>query len=143
MITIGIIGVLTAVATYTYPAYTAKSQVTAAMQIIEPYIHAAQDYYIENSAMPSDISQIGGTYTPTSKDVLRSNGITLSTISATSITISATFNTTSASRIVQGNSLILQLTNNSGTASSSGSGMYSITCSSSIPNAYLPTNCQQ
>jgi prepilin-type N-terminal cleavage/methylation domain-containing protein len=140
LVAICIIGLLIGVAAYTYPQYTARSQVTAAMHILDQYVHAAQNYYIENSTMPSSMVQIGGNYSTNSGNDIVSN-VTLTT-TASSISISASFSSTSAAAVLRGNSLNLQLNVSSPGASSNG--MFSITCTATnIANTYLPTTCQK
>ena len=139
MIAIGVIGIITGIASYTYANYSAKSQVTEAMSILDSYVHAAQTYYIENSNMPTSINNIGGAYSrSSSKDTV--NSVTFS-YGTNSISIGAVFSTYAA-KPLQNNSLNLQLTISTGGTSSTG--MFSIICNASnISNAYLPASCQQ
>ena len=138
VIAIGIIGILTAVASVTYAKYSAKSQITAAIHVLDSYVRAAQDYYVENSTMPASISNIGGDYISTDKDSVSS--VTMSSAGTNSVAISATFSSSSA-KMLQNNNLVMQLSISIGGASSTG--MFSVICNSpNIANAYLPTNCQ-
>ena len=142
-VTIGIISLLAYIAVSAYPKYKARSQITAAMRVLESYSTAAQNYYTENGVMPSSLSQIGGAYIPTSNDAISGINLPPGNYSANSISITATFvATTQATLALRNNTLTLQLTINNA-ASSYTNGVFSLICSApSIPNDYLPTSCQ-
>lgn len=138
MVAIGIIGFLTSIAAYTYPTYSVKSQITAATQVLDSYILAMQDFYTENSMMPASQPASMANYSRTSNDPISS--ISFSWGASPSVT--ATFGS-NASKILQNNSITVQLVINNGNSSTAGNGMFITTCTtSSIPNDYLPNKCQ-
>ncbi len=152
VITIGIIGILAAVAAFTYPKYSGRSQITAANAALEAYVKAAQDFFTDNNYMPTGIGTSAciappspcnipiSSYNATTNDILSNNGITLTPLTGLAagtvgISLNATFSNKAVSALRQ-NQLILMLTVTNG--------IYTITCSApNIPNDYLPSNCQQ
>lgn len=61
MVAVAIIGLLTAIATPIYTAYSIKSNVSSALPILEGLKIQASEYYTANTSFPSDLSKINAT----------------------------------------------------------------------------------
>lgn len=140
LITIGIISLLTTMAVYSYPNYVAKSQMAAAINIIDAYKTAIQSYFVENGNMPS-------TAPPSITPYVSENNDPISNVSYSSGIIVVTFGN-NASKLLSNKSITIQLSIDSSAINFSGyyyggTGLFTSTCTTSgILNNILPTYCQ-
>ena len=115
LITIGVISVLTSMAVTTYVKYNIRAESSAAMQQLEYYVKAAQNYYLENNVMPSAISQLNA-----STSAINNVIINLTKTSSTTVKLSATFND-KVTNTLRNKSINMEVT-------SSTNGMFNVTC---------------
>lgn len=126
MVTVSIVAILSTTAIIIYPKYKAKTEVSMAIKALEAYSLAAQNYYTENSFLPSNINAINsGTTAPNEISLTNTNDV---------ISLNYTFpNTAPNSLKNQTISLELKLNNS----------IFSSTCLASVnfEQQYLPSNC--
>lgn len=143
LITIGIISLLTTIAVYSYPTYIAKSQVAAAISIIDAYKTAVQSYFVENGNMPLTTPPNITDYQSTSNDPI--SNVTYS--GGTTPTVQVTFGS-NASKLLKGKNINILLSIDNSAINFSGyyyggTGLFTSTCTATgIPNNILPTYCQ-
>lgn len=139
MVSVGVIAILTSVASIVYPSYTARSQVTSTVMLLESYIKQAERLYAERNVGNTgfsgiDITALGGYTSGTgSSDII--SGIAVSSATLTNLTLAATFNNKASSSL---SGKIVNLT-----VTADNTGTFSITCS--VPGVapdYLPSNCR-
>lgn len=151
MVIICIIGILAGVASVVYPAYVARSQVLAAISLLQPYVKNAQKLYSEfpgkasfQDITNSNIASLGG-YSPLPNSIVGSITIAAQTNitpgSTEVLSLRANFSS-NASQLLQNSSIILELSVDS-------SGTFSIACTSSVGGAsstinaeLLPSSCR-
>lgn len=139
MVSVAILAILTSVVSIVYPSYTARSQVTSAVMLLESYIKQAQRLYAERNMGNTgftgmDIDTLGG-YTAGSGSADIISSITVSSATVSNLTLAATFNN-KASSSLSAKTINLTVTVDNG-------GTFSITCS--VPGVaadYLPSNCR-
>jgi len=140
LITIGIISLLTTIAVYSYPTYIAKSQVAAAISIIDAYKTAIQSYFVENGNMPLTTPPNITPYTSENNDPISS----VSYSGGTTPTIQVNFGS-NASKLLSNKNIILQISIDNSAINFSGyyyggTGLFTSTCTATgIANNILPT----
>ena len=145
MVTIGIIAILTAIATPVYVSYTIKSKVASALSILDGLKTQSSDYYTANGSFPTTLAAVNAT---SYNDSATISGTSVSTTTCPTITgvtvvgcVQATFgNSTSNLAQIQGNVLSFVAVD--------GGTVIQWICKSgnnignTISNDYLPKSCQ-
>lgn len=133
MIVIAIVGILAAVALPAYQDYTARAQMSEALTLAEGQKAAVVEYYSDNGTFPATntsagiapASTIEGKYV----QKVEVNG------DATSAVITSTMKSSGVNKDIQGKTLLLQGTQNSGS--------FEWTCvKGTVDDKFLPSSCR-
>lgn len=144
MVAVGIIGLLTAIATPIYTSYTIKSNVSSALPILEGLKVQVSEYYTANNNFPLDLTKINATsYTDSIISGTTVSTTTCPIISGATVLgcVQVTFFNTSRANYPLNNTVLSLVAIDGGTAikwvckSGNSSG-------STISIDYLPKSCQ-
>lgn len=152
MVTIGIIALLTTVATPIYVSYTIKANVSSAIPILEGLKTRANEFYTANGTFPTNLTQINSiTYSDSiiSSTQVKSGSANCPAVGSTTLgCVQVTFNNPSKPTFVlNGQVLSLVAVDNSTTSADSVAIQWICksgdnTGSNTINNNYLPKSCQ-
>jgi type IV pilus assembly protein PilA len=136
MIVVAIIGILAAVAIPSYQDYTARSEVTEAIQLTGQYKTMLTDYFLNNGSFDSvNLADLGGT---SSGHYVTS--ITTGNASGATIMVIATFKTIGAAKGIQGKTFSLE-TGDGGKTWACGRQVTNVPATE-IGSKYLPATCK-
>lgn len=150
MVTIGIIALLTTVATPIYVSYTIKANVSSAIPILEGLKTRANEFYTANGTFPTSLTQINSTSYRDSIiiDSTQVGTATCPTVAGSIGCVQVTFNNPSKPTFALNNTVLsLVATDNSTTSTDSAAIQWICksgdnTGSKTINNNYLPKSCQ-
>ena len=134
MIVVAIIGILAAVALPAYQDYTARAQMTEAMNLTAGLKSQVTEIYSQTNTCPTN----GTSGVPAKADLKGKYVAEVATggnATGGACTIIATMKATGVGAGISGKTLTLTMASNNG-------GSYSWTCSSNAGNQYLPKGCQ-
>ena len=128
MIVVAIIGILAAIALPAYQDYTARAQMTEALNLADAQKTSVSEYYADKGDFPADDSAAG---------LMAASGIAgkyVESVSVANGVITATMKPANVADGIKGKSLILRPT--------PGSGAMAWACSSTADGKYIPAACR-